>query len=160
MAARERPLALYLQGHYAASEAAVRSVRQQAAQRSGDDLGALLTRLGREIAEDQATLEDVMARVDVTPSAVRAGGAVVTATLGRWILRVQMPGEPQARLAGLESLSLGIEGKASLWRALREIAANDPRLTGLDFDALAKRAESQREQLEPHRLDAARRAAG
>jgi hypothetical protein len=57
---------------------------------------------------------------------------LVAALLGRWALRVVAPGEPQRSLIGLESLSLGIAGKASLWRALREIAPADGHLSEID----------------------------
>jgi len=156
----KRSLALYLQGHFAGSEAAVRSVKEQATSDPGTDLGRFLGRLAEEIAEDQASLRDVMARLATAPSRTKNLAALLSATVGRWTLRAHAPGEPQAGLIGLESLSLGIEGKAGLWRALREVAAIDPRLGDVDFDELIKRAQLQREQLEPHRLDAARQANG
>ncbi|HEV7762097.1 MAG TPA: hypothetical protein VGO78_23975 [Acidimicrobiales bacterium] len=156
--ATKRSLTLYLQGHHAGAEAAVVSVRQQAAIDADSEIGRLLARLGDEIAEDMASLRDVMAKLAVRPSVVKNLGARVTAHLSRWTLRAHLPGPPQAQLIGLESLSLGIEGKLRLWCALREIAADDPRLGEIDFDALIKRAERQRVQLEPHRLEAVRQA--
>jgi hypothetical protein len=156
--ATKRSLTLYLQGHHAGAEAAVVSVRQQAAIDADSEIGRLLACLGDEIAEDMTSLRDVMAKLAVRPSVVKNLGARVTARLSRWTLRAHLPGPPQAQLIGLESLSLGIEGKLRLWCALREIAADDPRLGEVDFDALIERAERQRVQLEPHRLEAVRQA--
>jgi hypothetical protein len=58
-------------------------------------------------------------------------------------------------LIGLESLSLGIEGKAQLWRTLGEVSMTEPRLSGIDFAELTARARGQRERLETYRLAAA-----
>jgi hypothetical protein len=61
-------------------------------------------------------------------------------------------------LLALETLSLGVEGKASMWTILREVGSRYPALAGTDFDALLGRARHQREVLEQERLEAARRA--
>jgi hypothetical protein len=158
--AATQSLAFYLRGHYAGSAAAVRSVRAQARRDPDGALGRTLADLGREIAEDQATLGDVMARLGVAPGRVRNRVASAAALLGRWAVRVLAPGESQRSLIGVESLSLGIAGKASLWRALQAIADEDARLSHIDFDALLRRADQQRDQLAPHQLSAARHASG
>jgi hypothetical protein len=54
----------------------------------------------------------------------------------------------------LEVLSLGVEGKAGLWRALN--ALGDPALAQFDFDALERRAAEQRLDIEAQRLEAVR----
>jgi hypothetical protein len=155
----KRSLSLYLQGHHAAGGAAVMSIRQQVAVEGESDLGRQLAVLADEIAADLAALRDVMDRLGVAPSVVHDTSARAGAWLSRWVLRAHAPGPDQARLVGLESLSLGVEGKLRLWCALRSVLADDPRLEGVDLDALVDRAEKQRVDLEPHRLDAARRAA-
>jgi len=58
---------------------------------------------------------------------------------------------------GLEALALGIQGKASLWRALRAAAPGDRRLAGLDFDELEQRAIRQFEAVDSERLALAER---
>lgn len=157
--ATKRSLTLYLRGHEAGARAAVRTVKERAGADPQSDVGRFLSRLGREIAEDQTSLHEIMARMGVTAGRLKPAVAVVTAKLGHWTLRAYRPGEPQARLIALESLSLGIEGKAGLWRALREAASVDPRLGEFDLDTLIERAERQRRELEPYRLEAARLAA-
>jgi hypothetical protein len=65
---------------------------------------------------------------------------------------------PLSRVVELEALSIGVEGKLAMWRALKRIADEDPRLDAEQLDALVKRAQSQRRRLERHRLNAAREA--
>lgn len=158
--AAERSLVVYLQGHHSAGRAAAAAMRRQAAIEPGSEVGRVLARLAEEVVEDLSTLRDVMARLGVRASPLRDAGARLGAGVGRWALRAHGPGPHQARLVGLESLSLGIEGKLRLWLALREVVAGDGRLDGVDLDGLVARAERQRADLEPHRLEAARRASG
>jgi hypothetical protein len=63
---------------------------------------------------------------------------------------------PLSRLIELEGLALGITGKMLLWRALGETLG--PTYAGADFSALAERADAQRKELEPLRLDAVKEA--
>ncbi|MGH3783073.1 MAG: hypothetical protein ACRDRO_21240, partial [Pseudonocardiaceae bacterium] len=57
-----------------------------------------------------------------------------------------------------EMLSLGIEGKASLWRSLIAVSDSHPALVTTDLVRLEKRAESQRVGLEERRIQVAREA--
>jgi hypothetical protein len=61
-------------------------------------------------------------------------------------------------LGTLEALGLGIEGKHALWRALKVVSEMDPRLSGVDYDALAERAQDQHARVEVFRLETARAA--
>jgi hypothetical protein len=56
----------------------------------------------------------------------------------------------------LEGLVLGITGKLHLWRALEETLG--PTYAGESFATLVERAESQRSELEPLRLEAVKEA--
>jgi hypothetical protein len=58
----------------------------------------------------------------------------------------------------LETLMLGGEGKASLWRALREIRSQYPALLSTDLEELIARAERQPDTLEHERLASGERA--
>jgi hypothetical protein len=60
----------------------------------------------------------------------------------------------------LESLTLGVQGKASLWKALQEVASEYRSLASTDLDELISRAEAQHSTLERARLAAGRRALG
>ena len=63
-------------------------------------------------------------------------------------------------LEGLETLALGIQGKAALWRALGVIAPENPRLSSFQYSSLEARAQAQYDQVEQARLTAARAALG
>jgi hypothetical protein len=154
------PLTVYLRGHHAGGHTAIQRLREQAASDPAIDRRTFLSALAAEIDADLSTLQDVMARLGVRPSPLRNAAASTAAVLGRWFLRAERPGEVQAILIGLESLSLGIEGKAKLWRTLGEVSVTEPRLSGIDFAGLSERACSQRERLEPYRLAAALEAEG
>jgi hypothetical protein len=65
---------------------------------------------------------------------------------------------PYSRVIEIEVLLLGVNGKLALWRALREIAGTETRLEPAALDRLIKRAESQIERIEAHRLRAAAEA--
>ena len=60
----------------------------------------------------------------------------------------------------LEGLALGITGKLGLWRALRELAGEEPRLDAAELDRLRERAERQRDGVEEHRMRATADAFG
>jgi len=151
----DHPLTLYLRGHYAGGHTAIRRLREQATSDPTHDRRTFLRALATEIDADLSALRDVMARLGVRPSPLRNAAASTAAVLGRWFLRAERPGDAQAILIGVESLSLGIEGKARLWRTLGEVSVTDPRLAGIDFARLGDRARRQREGLEPYRLAAA-----
>ena len=53
-------------------------------------------------------------------------------------------------------LALGLDGKKVLWSNLRDLADVGERLHDVDFDALIERAQRQRDELEPHRVEAGR----
>jgi hypothetical protein len=61
-------------------------------------------------------------------------------------------GDELGTFEALEFLVLGIHGKLALWRALSHIKRCDVRLTGMDFDQLAIRAEEQEASVEERRL--------
>ena len=48
----------------------------------------------------------------------------------------------------VEALTLGVEGKASLWRALKTVRPKYPALESVDLDGLLASAEQQHDALE------------
>src|SRR4051812_39743824 len=102
-----------------------------------------------------------MERLGIAPSPLKHAAGWTAEKLGRLKPNGQLTGyTPLARVLELEGLAAGIRAKEALWLSLREIADLDDRLHAEDFDALAGRARSQRERLEPHRLAAVRAAFG
>jgi hypothetical protein len=159
MAARYLPI--YLNDHLAGATVGRELTRRALAENTGTDLGAFLRGLLMEIEEDRATLVDVMKRLAIRRSPVKIASAWTFEKAGRLKLNGQVRGySPLSRVVELEGLTGGIEAKRGLWLALREIRDLDRRLRDIDFDALAERARSQRERLEPYLLAADREAFG
>ena len=151
-----KPLDVYLNDHLAGSAAAVELVERLRANNKGTPLAAHLEGLALEIEADRDTLGQVMERLGVARSTSKQVAGKVLETLSRLRLNEHVTGsEDVTRLMELETLSLGIEGKLSLWRSLTEVAASRPALAGVDLAALAARAVSQRAGVERFRLEAA-----
>jgi hypothetical protein len=150
-------LGIYLNDHLAGATGGVELARRTARGRQGSSGDGDLGRLAREIAEDRRSLLDVMRRlgVPVRRHKVIAGWAGEKAgrlkANGRVVRR-----SPLSSLVELEAMRLGVEGKASGWRTLRELADGDDRLDAGLLDTLIARAHDQAELLEDIRV---RRAA-
>jgi len=152
-------LAIYLNDHLAGSTVGVELARRARGANSGSELGQLLDRLVREIEEDRDTLGSVMDAVGARRDRLKQAAAWAGEKAGRLKLNGQLTGySPLSKLVELEGLNLGMEGKSRLWAVLAELA--DPRLSSFDFQALAERAERQRSELEPFRLEAGRESFG
>lgn len=150
-------LATYLNDHLAGATVGVELARRARGSNEGTELGALLARLADEIEEDRTTLEAVMEAVGAGRDPIKPRLAWIGEKVGRLKPNGQLLGySPLSRLIELEGLELGIAGKQALWLSLGNLG--DPRLAGFDFSALVKRAERQRGELEPHRLEAGRAA--
>jgi hypothetical protein len=150
-------LAIYLNDHLGGSTVGVELSRRARGSNEGTPLGEFLATLTVEIEEDRETLEEVMEAVGAGRDRLKVYGAWAGEKLGRLKLNGSLLSySPLSRVVELEGLRLGVEGKACLWRMLRQLA--HPRLAGFDFDALIARAERQRDELEQHRLEAGRLA--
>ena len=157
----EKLLRIYLNDHLAAATAGVELARRSLKANRGSEFEEFLERLTRELEEDRAALARVMDELGVPKSAAKRGAAVVAERVGRLKLNGRIRGySPLSRVLELEGLTIGIEGKLSLWRNLRDAAGVADRLQGIDLDALIARGERQQRSLEPHRLEAARAAFG
>ena len=135
----------YLNDHMAGSAAAVELVERIRDNNPGTALAAHMD-----------TLEQLMERLGVTPSRPKQVAGKVLETLSRFRLNERVTGSADVtRLMEIETLSLGIEGKRSLWESLAQVASSRPELAGVDLQALVARAVDQRSGLEPFRLEAA-----
>jgi hypothetical protein len=84
------------------------------------------------------------------------------AWLGEKVTRLKLATSEKdlANLISVETLCLGVQGKIYLWTALGKVAGDHEALSGMDFDALLKRAQAQQDGLERHRLGLAQAALG
>jgi hypothetical protein len=150
-------LEIYLADHMAGAAAGLELSRRAARNARGTETGAFLERLSTEIESDRRTLAAAIARLGLRRSRLKEGLARLAERAGRLKLngRIGRP-SPLSRLVELETLSLGIAGKQALWETLAE--AVPERLPELDLPSLAAAARRQRNDLEAHRLRAARMA--
>ena len=154
-------LGTYLNDHYSGATAGSELAQNISEENAGNKYGSFLSELAREIEQDRATLEDLISKLGIEKNPVKEAAGWVMEKFSRIKLSEGMTGDADLkRLLQFETLSLGIEGKASMWRALREVSASYPVLADADLDGLAKRADSQRATLEEHRLEVAKAALG
>jgi hypothetical protein len=151
-----RLIAIYLNDHLAGSTGGLELARRARGSNRGTSFEAPLERLATEIAEDRAALVDVMARLGVARDPLKVWAGWTAEKVARLKFNGRIAGySPLSRVVELEALGLGVEGKRSLWRALARVCGDDARLTGVDFEGLARRAERQRRLIERERLRAA-----
>lgn len=148
-------LSVYLNDHHAGSTGALDLIDKARKQNDGTEFGRLMDQLHDDIEADQQVLKDLMDKLEIEENPVKMAGAWIAEKVSRLKFDEKLTGSGDlSRLLEAEALSLGIEGKVSLWRLMREITDADSRLAGMDWDELIARGESQRERLEPFRLQA------
>ena len=153
-------LASYLNDHLAGAVAGHELARRAAASNRGNEYGAALEGIVREIEVDAEALKDLMDRLGFHPDRVKLALGWAGEKVGRLKLNGQVLGySPLSRLIELEGLVLGVSGKLALWQALRtSFGSDDPRLRGFNLEELVERARKQRRTLERLRRRAASEA--
>jgi hypothetical protein len=155
----DRPIDVYLNDHLAGATFGADLARQLEARTEGTDFQPEMSRLAAEIEADLDTLTDVMVRIGAT----RNPGKQVTAWVAEKASRLKLTGltsgdDELGTFLSIEALSLGVEGKASLWATLRELRSHYPELQSTDLDELLRRAQHQRRCLEAERMTVASRS--
>ena len=149
--AASKYLATYLNDHLAGSTVGLALARRAASENEGTPLGRFLSTLAEEIAEDRRALEELMGALSVGTDHKKVAAAWLAEKAGRLKPNAQLRGySPLSPLVELEALSLGIEGKRLMWRALREVA-DEHGLDAARLDELATRARRQRDRVERQR---------
>jgi hypothetical protein len=157
----DEQLATYLNDHLAGSVVAIELMEHLEKAYAGTAVARLVAGVRADVGADRAELEALMKRLGVSESRSRKATAWLTERAAERKLKLDDPsGGPLRLLEALEAVELGIDGKLALWRALAAAAEKVRELQGVDYDRLARRAEEQRDRLEPARLDAARAAFG
>jgi hypothetical protein len=157
----DQHVATYLNDHLAGSVVALELLAHLEAAHAGMALEHFLAELRADIEADRGELEALMGRLQVAVSVPRKATAWVTEKVTQLKLKADDPAGGALRLLeALEAVSLGIEGKASLWRSLAAAAEDNPGFRGPDYGRLEQRAEEQRRRVEPVRLEAAKAALG
>jgi hypothetical protein len=149
----------YLQDHLAGSVAALQLMETLADHERGLPLEQKLRGLHYEVTEEQERLKAILARLEGEESSLKRVTAWLTEKLHRGRPAFVERADPGlARLEGLESLALGLQGKLALYRALEDAASHEPRLGGYPFAALQARTLIQHAMIEQERMAAARAA--
>ena len=154
-------LGIYLNDHLAGATGGIELVRRSAGAHRGSPAGATLQRMAREIEQDRDSLLEMMAALEVPVRHYKVYSAWVAEKVGRLKLNGHLlDRSPLSSLLELEALRLGVEGKASLWRTLGEVALREPRLNAVRLDDLLQRATEQVKTLEGMRIETSKEIFG
>ncbi len=151
-----KDLATYLRNHLAGATAAIELLEHLEEKYEGEELGKFFAKLNQEVTADRDVLRRLLDRFS-RESPVRNAIGWLGEKFGR--AKIKVAGENPGQLGLLEAfevLVLGITGKQLLWRALHASLGESPLLKGFNLAELEQRAIDQSEQVEGHRLEAAR----
>jgi hypothetical protein len=154
-------LGIYLNDHLAGASGGRELAARAASSNQGTEYGDFLSRLRGEIEEDREELAELMRRLDIGEDRLKQAAAWAAEKAGRLKLNGSVTSySPLSRLVELEGLALGVSGKQSMWKVLREVAEGEPALAEVDLQRLIDRAQGQLDGLEEQRRRAAREALG
>jgi hypothetical protein len=146
-------LSTYLNDHLAGAVAGV-SIIEAVIEHIADQQDAeTLDQVKREIEEDKVELERLISSLDIDESTFRKTTGWISEKMAEIKLRFDDPAAGGLFVfEALEALSLGIEGKRSLWTLLSAASETNSKLRSVDYKQLIKRAEDQRERVEALRI--------
>lgn len=145
------PLVTYLEDHKAGAGLAIGLLEGMKARREDASLCQFAGTILALIEEDEDTLRKLAKDIGTGSNLLKESAAWVTEKASRIKLGSGSSGD-FGTFEALEFLSLGIQGKLSLWHALQVVAVTDARLRGLDFETLIARAQEQYARVEERRL--------
>ena len=149
-------LATYLNDHLAGSVVAVELMENLEAAYAETPIANFVNGIRMEVEADQRELQQLMNRLEISESRTRQV-SWLTEKLTELKLRLDDSARGNLRLfESLEALSLGIEGKKSLWLALAVAAEISPQLRLVDYERLIQRAKDQRSRVELKRIEIAK----
>jgi hypothetical protein len=150
-------LATYLNDHLAGATGAISLLDHLIETTQIANGKEFFTTIRAEVWADRQTLHDLLQRCGGELSGLRQVGGWIGERVNRFKLLLDDPNKNSLHLLEpLEILSLGIQGKAALWRALAAAQSGLSELAGVDFAALESRANDQYARVEKRRIDAAR----
>jgi hypothetical protein len=149
----DQGLDTYLNDHHAGATAGVNLARMAADEHQQHEHGPFFNELAHEIKTDHDTLEALMEKLGVDKSASKSALAEV----GSKLMAPKFTGTEDGLNAFVtcETLSIGVEGKLCMWKALRCVEGEHPAFEDFDLDELMARAQSQRDRIETKRLELA-----
>ncbi|CAA9488460.1 MAG: hypothetical protein AVDCRST_MAG53-1144 [uncultured Solirubrobacteraceae bacterium] len=154
-------LDVYLNDHLGGATLGTDLAGQLLERSQGTPLGVVMAQVAPQIGEDRQTLADLMERLGTARNPVKQATAWVTGKATRAKFGGATSADPEFGLfMALETLTLGVAGKLTLWKSLRDVAGEHPPLAATDLDDLIARAEAQYDALENERSSAGRRVLG
>jgi hypothetical protein len=145
---RRQALIAYLRDHLSGADMAIRVVHRLSVTYQCTEQGTLFRRLSQELEEDRSVVRSLLTRLGASGRSMKrvassASGAVLSVTAG---------GEPGdlSLLRTLEALSIGVQGKRCLWRALQNLSGV-PTFDAVSFVELEAKAVRQWEAIEYRR---------
>jgi hypothetical protein len=145
------PLATYLNDHMAGAGVAIELLQAMKDRHDDESLSQFATIILVGVEEDEDTLRSLAKDIGSGSNILKETAAWVTEKISRVKLGAGSSGA-FGTFEALEFLSLGIQGKLSLWRALQVVSVSDARLRGHDFEGLISKAEAQYRSVEERRL--------
>lgn len=154
-------LSIYLNDHLAGATAGVQLVRRLARRLRGTPVDERLAGLAEDIAADRKDLLAIMDELEVPVRRYKLYTAAAAELAGRLKFNGHLlTRSPLSVVVELEMLRLGVEGKASGWRTLRTVGAEQGRPDVGRIDRLLERAAEQAALVETLRVRAAARVFG
>lgn len=155
----DKPMDVYLNDHLAGAKFGSDLAEQLRSENEGTALGKLMQSLAPLIEQDRQTLIGVLERMGTSENPVKQATTWMAEKASRVKFGGMSSGEADlGTFMALETLTLGVEGKMSLWTALKEVADQYPPLASVDLDELIERARSQHSLLERERIAASKLA--
>lgn len=150
----DQPIAVYMNDHLGGAMLGADLAQQIEEMSEGSQLGELMSRLAPQIEDDRQALIDLMDRMDISQNPVKQVSSWVAEKAARVKFSGATPGGDAdlGTFMALEALTLGVEGKASMWKVLQGLKTDYPALADTDIDALLDGATVQHEQLERERV--------
>ena len=141
-------LIAYLRDHLSGSDMAIRVVRRLCSSGQDGVDRPLFHRLSMELEEERSVVRSLLTRLGASGRSLKR---VASNTLGAAV-SVTAGGKPGdlSLLRTLEALSIGVQGKRCLWRALQNLS-EVPTFEGMNFVELEAKAVQQWEAIEERR---------
>ncbi len=157
----DKAMNVYLNDHLAGAMTGRDLAEHIRSENLGTPLGKLMGQLLLQIEEDRQTLIALMEHLNSSKNPVKQAGAWVAEKVSRLKFAGVSSGEPElGTFMALETLALGVQGKLSMWKALKQVTGQHPALASVNLDELIERAEAQYDLLEHERLTTGARALG
>jgi hypothetical protein len=150
---------VYLNDHLAGAMLGSDLAEQIGAQNQGTALGELMASVAPEIEQDRQALIELIQQMDSSRNPIKQATAWIAEKASRAKFSGMTSGEPElGTFMALETLTLGVRGKACMWEALKHVAGQHPPIASMNLEELIDRAHAQENALEQERLKAATRA--